>query len=94
MNEDFKFVSDVALSSRCMDVLVQNVGLLETERFIAHLSRESTDYTKWRQDQFEDMSLEELGNATRESGKTVKGTLKVREAMARLAASNRQPAMA
>lgn len=58
---EFRFESDAALSSHGMNVLVQNVSLLETERFIAHLSRESLDYTEWRQDQFEDLSLEELG---------------------------------
>ena len=77
---EFKLESDAELSSRCMDVLVQNVGLLETERFIAHLSRESADYTKWRQDKFDDLSLEELGRATRESGKEVREQLKVKAA--------------
>ena len=74
MNEDYRFECDAALSARCMKVLVQNVGLLETERFIAHLSRESMDYTKWRQDQFEDMTLDELASATRESGKMVRAS--------------------
>ncbi len=69
---DLHFESDVALGARCMDVLVKHVGLLETERFIAYLSREQSDYTKWRQDQFEDLSLEDLGKATRESGKFVR----------------------
>ena len=69
---EFRFESDAALSAHCMDVLVQKVGLLETERFIAHLSRESADYTKWRQDQFDDLSLDDLARATRESGEHVK----------------------
>ncbi|MBR3086230.1 MAG: hypothetical protein IKH04_07490 [Kiritimatiellae bacterium] len=73
MNE-LQFESDVALGELCMDVLVKNVGLLETERFIAYLSRERADYTKWRQNQFEDLSLEELGRATRESGEFVRST--------------------
>ena len=80
----FKFESDAALSSRCMRVLMQNVGLLETERFIAHLSRESMDYTKWRQDQVEDLSLEELGRATRESGERIKSALRAEAAVSRL----------
>ena len=74
---DYSFEGAVALSSRCMDVLVKNVGLLETERFIAHLSRERADYTKWRQDQFEDQSLEELAQATRESGRIVRGNREI-----------------
>ena len=70
---EMAFESDVANSAHCMNVLVKQVGLLETERFIAHLSRERTDYTKWRQNQFEDLTLEELAQATRESGKNVRG---------------------
>lgn len=69
---EFSFESDAGLSDRCMDVLVQNVGVLETERFVAYLSRERADYTKWRQDRFDDLTLEELGRATRESGKAVR----------------------
>jgi hypothetical protein len=74
---EYHFESDAALSSRCLDVLVQNVGLLETERFIAHLSRESADYTKWRENQFEDLSLEELGQETRKSGETIRRACEV-----------------
>ena len=55
---DFRFESDAVLSDHCMDVLVQNVGVLETERFVAYLSRERADYTKWRQDRFDDLPLE------------------------------------
>ena len=84
MNDKMIFESDVAVSARCMDVLVSQVGLLETERFIAHLSRERLDYTKWRQDQFEDLSLEELGRATRESGDKIRGMERAREASSRL----------
>lgn len=84
MNDKMNFESDVAVSARCMDVLVSQVGLLETERFIAHLSRERMDYTKWRQDQFEDLSLEELGRATRESGDKIRGMERARAALSRI----------
>ena len=83
---EMAFESDVANSARCMDVLVKHVGLLETERFIAHLSRERTDYTEWRKAQFEDLPLEELARATRESGKKVRSFVKVDAAIARLSA--------
>ena len=73
---NFKFESDQALGSRCMDVLLRNVGLLETERFIAYLSRESADYTAWRQNQFDDLTIEELGRATRESGERIRSVLR------------------
>lgn len=81
---ELRFENDAALSLRCMDVLVRNVGFLETERFIAYLSRESMDYTEWRQGQFEDLSLEELGCATRRSGELVRERLRVKAALERL----------
>ena len=81
---EMAFESDVANSAHCMNILVKYVGLLETERFIAHLSRERTDYTEWRKDQFEDLSLEELARATRESGQKVRGVVRTDAAIARL----------
>ena len=81
---NFKFESDQALGSRCMDVLMRNVGLLETERFIAYLSRESADYTEWRQNQFDDLTIEELGRATRESGERIKSVLRADAEVSRL----------
>ena len=54
---------------------------LESERFVAHLSRESMDYTKWRQDKFEDLSLENSERATRESGQMVRNARKVEAAL-------------
>ena len=94
---EMTFESDVANSAHCMDVLVKHVGLLETERFIAHLSRERTDYTEWRQNQFEDLSLEELARATRESGETIRGVIRTDAAIARLsskAAKNEEAQLA
>ena len=81
---NFKFENDQALGHRCMDILMRNVGLLETERFIAYLSRESEDYTEWRQNQFDDLTIEELGRATRESGKRIKSVLNADAAFASL----------
>ena len=84
MMTSFKFESDQALGSRCLDILMRNVGLLETERFIAYLSRESADYTEWRQNQFDDLTIEELGRATRESGKHIKSVLRADAAVSHL----------
>ncbi len=81
---EMTFESDVANSAHCMSVLVKQVGLLETERFIAHLSRERTDYTKWRQNQFEDLSLEELAQATRESGRNVRAAVRADATISRI----------
>ena len=86
---EFSFENDTVLSARCMDVLVSNVGLLETERFIAHLSRESMDYTKWRQDQFEDVSLEELAAETRKSGEHVRAAREAEAALSSISSKVR-----
>ena len=50
----------------------------------AILSRESADYTEWRQNQFDDLTIEELGRATRESGEHIKSVLRADAAVTRL----------
>jgi hypothetical protein len=35
-------------------------SMVEAERFISFIIREPFDYTKWQQDLFDDMSVEEL----------------------------------
>ena len=42
------------------------LGLVEAERFVMLLRSESFDYTKWRQNLFEDMSLADLSQAARD----------------------------
>lgn len=49
-----------------MSLLVKNLGVVETEVFISNLLREPFDYTEWRRDKFDDMSLEELNRAAAE----------------------------
>ena len=41
-------------------MLAQYLGDVEAERFIALIQREPFDYTKWRQDMEEDLSIEEI----------------------------------
>jgi len=38
-----------------LEVLNKNLGIVEAERFVALIQRERLDYTKWRQDLFNDM---------------------------------------
>ena len=40
--------------------LIKNLGVVETEIFISNLIREPFDYTEWRRNQFDELSLEEL----------------------------------
>lgn len=44
-----------------------NAAVKQTvEIFISNILREPFDYTEWRKDKFDDMSLEELGKAAAE----------------------------
>ena len=51
---------NVALVSKCMDVLCRQVGIVEAERFIYLVRSESFDYTKWQRSHFDAMSREEI----------------------------------
>ena len=43
--------TDVELRSEAMDLLRNQLGLVESERFIALVTRDAFDYTRWRQNQ-------------------------------------------
>ena len=42
--------------------LVDALGVINAERFIAAIKRESFNYTVWRREYFENMSLEEISS--------------------------------
>ena len=46
-----------------MDCLLKNLGIIETEHFVAALIRERFDYTKWRRDYFSDASVQDINRA-------------------------------
>ena len=52
-----------------MDCLEKNLGIIDTERFIAGLLRERFDYTEWRKKNLADMDLETLHREAVEYGK-------------------------
>ena len=57
-----KVMTDNELLALCFDALVERVGYVGTERFIAVMNREPEDYTRWRENQPDDAeSIEELG---------------------------------
>lgn len=43
-----------------MKALVQDMGLVEAERFIALINREGFDYTEWQCNLWEGLSVEEV----------------------------------
>jgi len=42
------------------NALAEKLDPVELERFIVLLNREKFDYTRWRKDLFEDMSIEQI----------------------------------
>jgi hypothetical protein len=60
-------MTDTLLKIKAMDVLVKNLGVVETERFISLVIKEPFDYTEWRSDNFQDdISVSELNQQATE----------------------------
>ena len=55
-------ITDTELKLKAYDVLRKKLNLVDVERFISIIQREKFDYTKWRENLFEDMSLDELSD--------------------------------
>ncbi len=54
------------IMNEAITCLLKNLGVVETEIFISTIKRESFDYTEWRKDQFDELSLEELAKEAAE----------------------------
>ena len=55
--------TDSELRAEGMSALTNALGLVEAERFIASLSRESFDYTEWRRTHLPQMSVAQISAA-------------------------------
>ena len=55
-------ITDTELKVKGIHLLVQHLGDIEAERFIALIQRELFDYTKWRQGMGEELSIEEISH--------------------------------
>ena len=53
-------ITDTELRLQGIRVLAQALGSVEAERFVALIQREPFDYTKWRQDKWNDLSIDEI----------------------------------
>ena len=53
-------MTDTEIRLKGFQVLAEYLGDVEAERFIALIQREPFDYTKWRQDLDDDLSIEEI----------------------------------
>ena len=55
-----------------MNALIKTIGLIDAERFVMLIQEETFDYTKWQENLFEDMTIEEIYNNAAEMRKNKK----------------------
>jgi len=63
MNENAQVIDNIqtsAIMSAGMKLLREHLGLVECEVFISTIKQNRFDYTVWRENLYEDMSLDEL----------------------------------
>ena len=51
---------DAVLKRKGLDVLSENLGLVEAERFISLILREPFDYTEWQEGMYKNISLDDF----------------------------------
>lgn len=56
-------MTDTEIKIEGFKALANRLGIVDAERFVTLILREPFDYTTWRRDLFEDMSLEEISTA-------------------------------
>ncbi len=54
-----------------MKCLLEKLGKVDAERFVSLLSREPFDYTKWRENLFENVNVREISREANEYSKSL-----------------------
>jgi hypothetical protein len=52
--------NDTLLKCKGMQILTDNLGIVEAERFIFLMNGEHFDYTEWQRTLYDDMTLDEI----------------------------------
>ena len=55
--------TDAMIKTEGMKALLASLGMIEAERFVMLNQRESFDYTKWQENLFDDMNIDEISEA-------------------------------
>jgi hypothetical protein len=58
--------TDTVIRNEGMNALIEKLGLVEAEKFITLIQRDSFDYTKWSEKLFEGMTLDELSKKAKD----------------------------
>ena len=56
-------MNDTILQQSVMECLIEKFGNVNAERFISLIIKEPFDYTKWQENLYKDMTVEELSKA-------------------------------
>jgi hypothetical protein len=64
---------DTIIRNEGMEILSNYLGMVEAERFIMLIQREPFDYTKWQENLFENMTVEEISKSATEYRKKIVG---------------------
>ncbi|MDR0639634.1 MAG: hypothetical protein LBG27_12165 [Spirochaetaceae bacterium] len=54
--------TDTALRQDAMNVLIENLGEVDAERFISIVKSDNFDYTKWQRNLWKDKTIDEIFN--------------------------------
>ena len=52
--------TDMTVRNDAMDALIRALGMVDAERFISMVKRDTFDYTEWRRGMWNDMTIEEI----------------------------------
>jgi hypothetical protein len=63
-------VAEMALRTKGMEVLINNLGKVEAERFVSIIIKDPFDYTEWQRDLFNNLSVRELSSLAMKEYKT------------------------
>jgi len=63
-------ITDSEIKTKGIQALIDELGSVGMEKFIALIQREPFDYTKWQRNLWNDRSIEELSKEAMQSGKT------------------------
>ena len=55
--------TDTMIKTEGMKALLNSLGKVEAERFVMLIQRESFDYTKWQENLFDQMDIDEISEA-------------------------------
>lgn len=58
--------SEIEIAYDGMDVLIERLGMVEAEKFISMIHRESFDYTEWRKKLWPNKTVRELSKEAME----------------------------